>query len=82
MKNKITKDEIIQFRTSCAYRWFEDRSENLPITIYRNLENVKLSLKVYLNDTKTHFRKNLSKSEKLEAIQIIKNLVTSYYETN
>jgi hypothetical protein len=73
MENINMKNELTESRTSCAFRWFFDRSENLPILVYRDLDNVKNSLSFYLNSTKTHFRRNLSKSEKLEAMQILKD---------
>ena len=81
MENVNLRNELIQSRTSNAYRWFENRSENIPITIYRNLDSVKNCLGIFLNSKKTHFRKNLSKSEKLEAMEIIKNLVISLYNS-
>lgn len=75
------KTQLIDSRASNTYRWFESRSENLPNTIYKNLDKVKLSLKIYLNSTNTHFRKDLSKSEKLSALRIIKHLVICFYNT-
>jgi len=81
MENVNLRNELIQSRTSNAFRWFENRSENIPMTIYKNLDSVKISLKSYLNSKNTHFRKNLSKSEKLEAMEIIKNLVISLYNS-
>ena len=81
MENVNLRNELIQSRTSNAFRWFTDRSENCPGTIHKNLDSVKNCLKSYLNSNGYHFRKNLSKSEKLQAMEIIKNLVISLYNS-
>lgn len=75
MKYTPTQSELLDYRTSRTYRWFSDRSENLPICVYKDLASLKLELDIYLNNHKCNFSKNLSKSEKLEAMQTIRNFI-------
>ena len=76
MKYTPTHSELLDYRTSQTFRWFEDRSENLPICVYKDLTSLKLELDIYLNAHKCNFSKNLSKSEKLEAMAIIRNFLS------
>ena len=75
MKYTPTHSELLDYRTSRTFRWFSDRSENLPICVYNDLSSLKLELDVYLNKYKCNFSKNLSKSERLEAMAIIRNFI-------